>query len=380
MAMEDDGIVRPTPRRPFDLSTKSSPASSAPGTPPEDSEPNFLEQRNRTRSLLNLASSALYGIYSPTGYDAGRSGIATPWGTGSQTPNGTRSVQFDGTSPVVANWDTKRLYNEAPQHHAPQTSFTSLVLRTMLLFTFGVAYGLVVNHLHDHRGLAPIRVDGIHRDSWSYLALWGAVGATLGSLLPYVDFLWNDENEDEEDDYFNTQTRRGSLAQRRGSLAVTSPIEEGAPSGPYPGTGFGAEWNPVVRSIGAFVGIAFAIRKLPWQSTLQASLTLSLVNPVLWYLVDRSRAGFILSTIVGLTGTALLLGINPDMVPAPTNVHNPALVRNVSQSIDGLGTGYFITNESVGVSTWIASVLFCSCVCFGNIGRKLALKEKNGHS
>lgn len=32
-----------------------------------------------------------------------------------------------------------------------------------------------------------------------------------------------------------------------------------------------------------------------------------------------------------------------------------------------------ISNESIAVSTWIASVLFCSSVCFGNIGRRLAL-------
>lgn len=32
-----------------------------------------------------------------------------------------------------------------------------------------------------------------------------------------------------------------------------------------------------------------------------------------------------------------------------------------------------ISNESIGIGTWIASVLFCSSVCFGNIGRRLAL-------
>lgn len=112
-------------------------------------------------------------------------------------------------------------------------------------------------------------------------------------------------------------------------------------------------------------------RRLPWQSTLQVSLTLALVNPVLWYLIDRSKPGFILSAVVGITGTAVLLGVNPDMVPPPATPSPKANAPNITYErviADGL-----ISNESIGVSTWIASVLFCSCVCFGNIGRRLAL-------
>ncbi len=37
--------------------------------------------------------------------------------------------------------------------------------------------------------------------------------------------------------------------------------------------------------------------------------------------------------------------------------------------------GLGVSAESVGVGTWIASVLFCSCVCFGNIGRRLGGRE-----
>jgi hypothetical protein len=37
---------------------------------------------------------------------------------------------------------------------------------------------------------------------------------------------------------------------------------------------------------------------------------------------------------------------------------------------DLLVAGVF-TSESVGVATWIASVLFVSAVAFGNIGRRL---------
>ncbi len=35
--------------------------------------------------------------------------------------------------------------------------------------------------------------------------------------------------------------------------------------------------------------------------------------------------------------------------------------------------GSYISRESIEEGIWIMSVLFCSCVCFGNIGRRLAL-------
>jgi hypothetical protein len=113
-------------------------------------------------------------------------------------------------------------------------------------------------------------------------------------------------------------------------------------------------------------------RKLPWTSTLQASLTLALVNPVLWYLVDRSKPGFILSTAVGATGTALLLVSNPDMMPSPASASNstskyPFAGKSVTWA------GEWVGRESIEGAVWILSVLFCSCVCFGNIGRRLAL-------
>jgi hypothetical protein len=124
-------------------------------------------------------------------------------------------------------------------------------------------------------------------------------------------------------------------------------------------------------------------RKLPWASTLQASLTLALVNPVLWYLIDRSKPGFILSTAVGATGTALLLVSNSDMMPSPASFPSSRFAHNSStnhhsvvKDSDSLGYGLglgLVSRESIEAGIWILSVLFCSCVCFGNIGRRLAL-------
>lgn len=95
-------------------------------------------------------------------------------------------------------------------------------------------------------------------------------------------------------------------------------------------------------------------RKIPWQSTLQVSLTLAVANPVLWYLVDRSKSGFALSLSISVGGTLLSLLINPDFVPMPDIYSEQA-------------------SERLGVFLWLASVLFCTSLCFGAIGRRLQL-------
>ncbi len=192
----------------------------------------------------------------------------------------------------------------------------------------------------------------------------------LGGLLPWVDVFWEEILGNEKEIFAShgqTDTKNSNKSDeddRPGSRGDRGPSE------------LGAYWNPVVRSIGAFIGIAFAIRRLPWQSTLQVSLTLALVNPVLWYLVDRSKPGFILSTFVGIAGTAIAYGVNPQIVPPPATSSPSASMANASHSGILLGDS-LITNESIGVMTWISSVLFCSSVCFGNIGRRLALGAPN---
>ncbi|KAH9825911.1 Insulin-induced protein (INSIG), partial [Teratosphaeria destructans] len=54
---------------------------------------------NRTKSLLNLTASTLFGIYQPTGYAADREEPSTPWGTGAQTPIDSQRPSFDAPAP-----------------------------------------------------------------------------------------------------------------------------------------------------------------------------------------------------------------------------------------------------------------------------------------
>lgn len=92
------------------------------------------------------------------------------------------------------------------------------------------------------------------------------------------------------------------------------------------------------------------------------SLALALVNPFLWFLIDRTRSGFWFATLVGAAGTAVLLQVNPEIIQTPGR-------RSGGGEVAGINV------ETIAVGTWIASILFCSCVCFGNVGRKLAGKR-----
>ena len=135
------------------------------------------------------------------------------------------------------------------------------------------------------------------------------------------------------------------------------------------------------------------------------------MNPVLWYLIDRSVPGLLMAGAVGVAGSALFL------VPASVPL-SPWLLLG-GGDVDGGGAwGGGAFNESssafasllgddgsaaaaassassggggsaghVGVgrnnlesAVWMLSVLFCCCVCFGNIGRWLALHGGAGGS
>lgn len=66
---------------------------------------------------------------------------------------------------------------------------------------------------------------------------WGISGVLMGSALPWVDDLYSD--------YFGEE----------GGNVVDSGNDESEGED----EGLAARWTPVVRSVGAFVGIAFAI-------------------------------------------------------------------------------------------------------------------------
>jgi hypothetical protein len=278
-------IYRPIPRRNFSTQTDASdsPAHAyVPSTPPHVAETqnrpsDFLAQLNarllrtynaglnlnedgdseggpppRNKSLMNLTKSTLFGIYDEDDSTPVEQSVPeSPWGTGAETP-GTRhprATRWDSgmDSPALGLTMQPRQKKASGKTRTPRSpssghvsrperkgiwKYTVSLAKLVALFIFGVTYGVIVSQLHDTRELAAVRVEGVDRGNWVYLASWGLVGLVLGSCLPYVELTWGG------------QTARGG-------------DEEGAPEETE--TSFSEQWNDIVRSVGAFLAIAFAI-------------------------------------------------------------------------------------------------------------------------
>lgn len=269
--MSDDGpqLVRPIPRRPFNLNlTGATPPDGNIDDQDDVSQPSFghgldfssprflnpnLERSESTASLsrpqsfMNLTSSTLMGIYSEAAsndrdrYYNDNDEPDTPWGTGARTPIRRASID-EATYELMHNRShpTRRKSSFGP--YAPvepsttqsaTANVTSLVLRGSLLFLLGLGYGALVTRLHNEQDhLPPMPDDSILKpgNNWKYLAFWGVAGVGLGSLLPWFDTVWADTFGRELDE---------------------SVVDKEA--------GPGTDWALVMRAIGAFVGIAFAI-------------------------------------------------------------------------------------------------------------------------
>ncbi|KAI1306313.1 insulin-induced protein-domain-containing protein [Xylaria venustula] len=391
-------LLRPIPVRPFNLNNHRAP------TPPPEESPsqlphsgsslnldwlNFrlLNPRSRMRSessasisraqsVMNLTSSTLMGIYEPTTYDSDKytPGIelSTPWGAGAETPARVSNIDEPLSMPQKGRLYPVRRRSSA-QHSTntpPLSTTTSLFyssLRALLLSGLGVLYGIGVATVRGGRSTPAFRVDHVinaSKYSWSYTAFWAASGLTLGCLLPWIDGMWERSTGDgNTGETIETDSDSSKKLRRK------------------------TDWALAVRGIGIFIGIAYAIRKLQWDSTLQLSLCLALVNPALWFLIDGSMPGFVVASAVGLAGSALLTSLQPDMIPVPAMLSSSPhgglygtgpIHSNASSYHAGTETmflGGFANQQTFAMGIWTLNVLFCCCVVFGNVGRWLAINK-----
>lgn len=381
-------LVRPVPVRPFNINLKE-PTShgdeSLPHTPQMGSSLNLdwlnfklLDPRNRVRSesstsisraqsVMNLTSSTLMGIYEDNDKYTPNNEPNTPWGAGSETPAG--ALSLDETAYLAEKGRTyptrRRSSAHQPAHIMPLSTTASIFysgLRALLLSGLGVIYGIGVATVkggHSTAFLVEHMIDTSNY-GWGYMTFWGASGLVLGCLLPWVDGVWD-----------RSSVNDGVVIDTEGDASKNMRRKP--------------DWALAVRGIGIFIGIAYAIRKLPWDSTLQVSLSLALVNPALWFLIDGSVPGFIVSSVVGVAGSALLTNIHPDMVPIPAMLSSDSGRYNTGAIRSNITTPYtdaqpmllggFASQQSLATGIWTLNVLFCCCVVFGNVGRWLAINK-----
>lgn len=129
----------------------------------------------------------------------------------------------------------------------------SILVRIVALFAAGVAYGTVVTRLHESRSIVPVELQlevVVDRTSWLYLGFWGLAGVVLGSLLPTIDRALAADVDEADTVLFDEKESNQTPAEAVDGQEARV-------------TYLGAEWNPLVRGVGAFVGIAFAIVRSP---------------------------------------------------------------------------------------------------------------------
>lgn len=240
-------ILRPRPRRMFDV-TPASNESSEPVTPAEASNPDLLNPNpqdgesnstsvSRTGSILNLTSSTLYGIYKPTAFDSFRD-ESSPWGTEAHTPASEYPPEPSQGAAVKTATEPRQFALRRTRSRLSQGMFRGVILpqamSSALLFGFGIVYGVITINLHDNHWITPVKLENVHYyDSWQYLGFWGLAGIALGNVLPWLDSCRDRELEEAD-------------KSKRARNEDTD--EERTPS-----------WVAVARSVGAFVGIAFAM-------------------------------------------------------------------------------------------------------------------------
>lgn len=264
--MSDDAlhIHRPIPRRPFDLGLanlgspnddQDSPPSSPRPYSLEDEQqgqnyldPNAfnrpIDSSSRAESYRFLTSSTLSGIYSPniSGYEEAETpAIGTPMPD--RLDDSVYKLVKDRSS-LLSRRRSSTVSGKSGQSYQ-HASTTALILRTGLLFLLGMGYGALLLRLSTEQKWATFPVEGIIKPGHDgrYLAAWGLCGVVLGSLLPWFDGKWEEVFEE-----------KGYDGQHLDDIED----DEDAP---------GTDWALVMRGIGAFAGIVFAIVSPPGAHT-----------------------------------------------------------------------------------------------------------------
>lgn len=237
-----------------------------------------LPRQNKSFTSLARAST-LQGVYDDV--TESQSVVSTPWGNGAETPahgvmglnmphlprgssRGSAAAQKQNTQ-ATGMAMRRRRSSHAP--HARKTRIARYAVQAAkiaALAVFGVCYGLLVRYLHGTRQLAAVfrvRRGEARGARWGGVdvLVWGLAGVVLGCALPAVDGVWRERSErgvgqkkgckdkDRSGEVEGEKEEEGKNGDAE--IEIEIPISE--------------QINDVVRSVAAFVGIAFAIVSPP---------------------------------------------------------------------------------------------------------------------
>jgi Insulin-induced protein (INSIG) len=269
----------PTPRSP---STDPPPSAGPPGTTADDAPKAAVP---RSRSILNLTASTLFGIYSSPTSDSTSSfpdisQVSTPWGHGAMTPASPQtpreSLSEDSIRPLLTAAERVKAQQPADLgmrlHGGEDGESTGRQLRNaIVLLGLGMVYGGLVAALHDEEAHAiPIRLGVLEQHPSWHVTFWGVAAASAGWVLPRFDRWWAEQQREarrtrDRAASANSPSDRRPLSTvyegkgkpvRRNSIAADrdGPFEEQQQQRVRD-----AWWPGALRAMGGFVGVVFII-------------------------------------------------------------------------------------------------------------------------
>ncbi|KAK9759378.1 hypothetical protein K7432_017736 [Basidiobolus ranarum] len=112
------------------------------------------------------------------------------------------------------------------------------------------------------------------------------------------------------------------------------------------------DWSNAIRSLGGFLGVNLAASKLSLSNTMELAGILALIAVGLWFFFDRTVHGFGIAFLSTVVGTLFIYA----------QVH--------------YGVYHFTNPDFYGFRAAAPCLIYSSCICFGTLGRQIAIIPK----
>ncbi|CCH42986.1 putative membrane protein [Wickerhamomyces ciferrii] len=226
---------------------------------------------------------------------------------------------YDSLNSNIAKNQSK-LQNEISHNKPNHLSFTKIIISLFILSISGILYNQLGQHIHDNHILVPelaskpleigIKIGNalVFHDSVPKWVIYSIEGIIFGLIQPLIDYIFN--------------LKSGKIQTKIDS-------------------------NSIIRASVAFLGVSFAVRKIEWNSSIQASIAWSLLSPCLWLLLDGTLSGFLTSvTIASIASFSVVV-------------------------LEGLPKNWNQDYEFSAIMLWLGNFFFFGLIIFGKIGRYL---------